>query len=113
MVPARNVTVKLHMKIHVLENSREETMHFDENEFNRLLVIGMSKGKSWSISISVFTFVADTTSEPVNQPVFLRYKMNQKDWSHSIHPVPFDIKDFNEGIENYSNGMALITEAGF
>ena len=39
--------------------------------------------------------------------------MNAKDWSHSVHPVPFDIKDFNEGIENYSNGVALITEIGF
>ena len=39
--------------------------------------------------------------------------MNAKDWSHEVHPVPFDLKDFNDGIENYTNGMILITEAGF
>ena len=61
---------------------------------------------------NISRFLAETTNLS-HKPVFLRYKMNQKDWSHSIHPVPFDIKDFNDGIENYSNGMVLITEAGF
>jgi len=61
---------------------------------------------------NISLFLAETTNLS-HKPVFLRYKMNQKDWSHSIHPVPFDIKDFNDGIENYSNGMVLITEPGY
>ena len=47
------------------------------------------------------------------KPVFFRYKMDEIDLNGSIHPVPFDIKDLNQGIENYSNGMILITEPGF
>ena len=39
--------------------------------------------------------------------------MGARDWSNRVHPVPYDIKNFNQGIENYSNGMDLITEPGF
>ena len=39
--------------------------------------------------------------------------MGKRTWNYPLHPVPFDIKQFNEGIENYSDGMVLITETGF
>ena len=40
--------------------------------------------------------------------------MGGKDWSQTgIHPVPYDIQDFCEGIGNYSNGMIIIASPGF
>ena len=47
------------------------------------------------------------------KPVFFRYHMDARGWDGHMDPVPYDVKDFNDGIESYSNGMALITEAGF
>ena len=57
-------------------------------------------------------FVVENQNQS-KKPVFFRYKMDARSWSQFVHPVPFDIKDFNDGIENYSNGMVLITEDGF
>ena len=49
-----------------------------------------------------------------NNPVACRYKMGGKDWSQSgLHPVPYDIRDFCEGIGNYSNGMMIISVPGY
>lgn len=39
--------------------------------------------------------------------------MNGKSWSEYGVDIPYDIMDFNQGIENYSNGIVLITEQGF
>ena len=39
--------------------------------------------------------------------------MGGRDWSHIVHPVPFDIVDFCEGIGNYSNGMVIIASPGY
>ena len=39
--------------------------------------------------------------------------MNARAWNTEVHPVPFDIPNFYQGIDNYSNGMVLITEPGF
>ena len=47
------------------------------------------------------------------KPVFFRYSMNAKAWNTVVHPVPFDIPNFYQGIDNYSNGIVLITEPGF
>ena len=47
------------------------------------------------------------------KPVFFRYSMNARAWNTEVHPVPFDIPNFYQGIDNYSNGMVLITEPGF
>jgi len=49
-------------------------------------------------------------------PVACRYRnsiMGAKNWSHSVHPVPYDIRDFCEGIGNYSNGMIIIAPPGY
>ena len=39
--------------------------------------------------------------------------MGAKNWSHSVHPVPYDIRDFCEGIGYYSNGMIIIASPGY
>ena len=46
-------------------------------------------------------------------PVICRYKMDSRDWSETMHPVPYDIEDFCEGIGNYSRGMVIIAQPGF
>lgn len=49
-----------------------------------------------------------------SNPVACRYKMGAKDWSQSgLHPVPYDVQDFCEGIGNYHNGMMIISEPGY
>ena len=64
------------------------------------------------VKFEIFTVLAQTTNQS-KKPVFFRYSMGARDWSNWVHPVPYDIKNFNQGIENYSNGMVLITEPGF
>ena len=71
----------------------QKTMEFDENEFNRLLVLGMSIGlitREQDIDIE-YPISAETPKEHKSR-VFLRYKMSGKNWGHHLHPVPFDIK---------------------
>ena len=87
-------------------------MQFDEIEFNRLLVIGLENGESVMVKFGNFTVSAQTTNQS-KKPVFFRYSMGARDWNNWVHSVPYDIKNFNQGIENYSNGMVLITEPGF
>ena len=45
--------------------------------------------------------------------VICRYRMHGKDWTAAMHPIPYDIRDFCEGIGNYSNGMMIIAEPGY
>ena len=45
--------------------------------------------------------------------VICRYKTGGKDWSAAMHPFPYDIRDFCEGIGKYSNGMIIISEPGY
>ena len=45
--------------------------------------------------------------------VICRYRMGGKDWTAAMHPIPYDIRDFCEGIGNYSNGMMIIAEPGY
>ena len=53
------------------------------------------------------------TSARSANPVACRYRMGARNWSQSVHPVPFDILDFCEGIGNYSNGMIIIASPGY
>ena len=39
--------------------------------------------------------------------------MGARNWSQVVHPVPYDILDFCEGIGNYSNGMVIIASPGY
>ena len=39
--------------------------------------------------------------------------MTGRNWSDSVNPVPFDIRDFCVGIGNYSNGMVIIASPGY
>ena len=90
-------------------------MLFDATEFNRLLVIGMENGESVLVEFrncTKNTILAQMTNQS-KKPVFFRYSMKAKAWNTDVHPVPFGIPNFNQGIENYSSGMVLITESGF
>ena len=98
-----------------LKSQIKRTMLFNATEFNRLLVVGMENGESVLVEFTNCiknSFLAQMTNQS-KKPVFLRYSMNAKAWNTDVHPVPFDIPNFYQGIENYSSGMVLITESGF
>ena len=46
-------------------------------------------------------------------PIICRYRTGGKDWTEAMHPFPYDILDFCEGIGNYSNGMIIIAVPGY
>ena len=55
----------------------------------------------------------ETISEVSQNPIICRYRTGGKDWTQAMHPFPYDIMDFCEGIGNYSNGMMIIAVPGY
>lgn len=53
------------------------------------------------------------TTERTSNQVMCRYRTGGKDWIAEMHPFPYDIRDFCEGIGNYSNGMMIIAVPGY
>ena len=52
-------------------------------------------------------------TERTQNPVIGRYRTGGKDWTAAMHPFPYDILDFCEGIGKYSNGMMIISDPGY
>ena len=90
-------------------------MGFSQVEFDRLWNLAVSQGNFLFSHKQKYSFRAEMSATMRTNPVICRYKMQRRDWSDNsiIHPVPFDIEDFCEGIGNYSQGMIIIATPGF
>ena len=92
----------------------QKLMGFDQVEFDRLWNLRLSHGRNdESINQAKQIDLDKSPSTKSANPVACRYRMGAKNWSHSVHTVPYDIRDFCEGIGNYSNGMIIIAPPGY
>ena len=81
-----------------------------------LTVFGISECRTviWNNLISLKSSISvEMGTETTQNKVICRYRMHGKDWTAAMHPIPYDIRDFCEGIGNYSNGMMIIAEPGY